>query len=109
SSISAAFTLTKAPKAGSWLKLCRCIGALNRRKFFCDKALRRSRGVPRCRRSVTRNCLNLHLSRGAMLLRPLMVGRSRRTLVVAAGRGGSRDPAHRAFRIVLHRRADGGT
>src|SRR5215207_9495722 len=38
----------------------RCIGALNQRKFFCIKALTRSRGAPRCRHSVAQACLVLH-------------------------------------------------
>src|SRR3954462_5298602 len=49
----------------------RCIGALIERKFFCDKALSRSRGSPRCRHSVTRTCLRLHLLKDARLLHPL--------------------------------------
>src|SRR4051812_21401993 len=54
----------------------RCIGALIERKFFCDKALSRSRGSPRCRHSVTRTCLHLHLLKVARLLPHLMVAPS---------------------------------
>lgn len=32
----------------------RCIGALNQRKFFCNKGLSWRRGAPRCRQSVIR-------------------------------------------------------
>jgi hypothetical protein len=49
----------------------RCIGVLIERKFFCNKALSRSRGSPRCRHSVTRSCLNLHVLKGVRLLRRL--------------------------------------
>ena len=38
----------------------RCIGALNRVNFFCNKVLPDSRGVPRCRQSVAQSHLSLH-------------------------------------------------
>src|SRR4051812_3760249 len=59
----------------------RCIGALIERKFFCDEALSRSRGSPRCRHSVIRTCLRLHLLKVARLLPPLMAGPSPAMLV----------------------------
>jgi len=36
------------------------IGAPNQRKFFCEKDFAMIRGAPRCRQSVTQNCLSLH-------------------------------------------------
>ncbi len=58
----------------------RCIGALNERKFFYDKALSRSRGSPRCRHSVTRTCLRLHLLKAVRSLRPLTAAPSPRVI-----------------------------
>ena len=58
----------------------RCIGALNERKFFCNKALGRRGGAPRCRQSVARSCLSLHaVEDRAGGGRRSMVGRSPRT------------------------------
>jgi hypothetical protein len=71
------YLLAEAGQPGS-LAGNRCIGALNRRKFFCNKDLMPSRGVPRCRRSVTWGGLNLHALKGARLARPAMVGGSPR-------------------------------
>src|SRR5690242_1525326 len=59
----------------------RCIGSLIERKFFCDKALSRSRGSPRCQHSVTRTCLRLHLLKAARSLPRSMVAQSPATPV----------------------------
>ena len=64
--IGARFRLDRARPLAPISHERRCIGALNRRKFFCDKALRRCRGGPRCRRSVARRCSRLHLLRAAL-------------------------------------------
>ena len=41
----------------------KCIGAANQRKVFLRETLTRMAGIPRCRQSVARRCLNLHPSR----------------------------------------------
>src|SRR5690242_21918337 len=70
----------KPDQPGSLTRV-RYIGALIERKFFYDKALSRSRGSPRCRQSVTRTGLRLHLLKAARLLRRSMVAPSPATPV----------------------------
>src|SRR5277367_3862780 len=41
----------------------KCIGAANQRKILLRQSLTRTAGIPRCRQSVARRCLNLQPSR----------------------------------------------
>src|SRR5271168_1263612 len=41
----------------------KCIGAANQRKILLRQSLTRTAGIPRCRQSVARRCLNLHPSK----------------------------------------------
>jgi hypothetical protein len=50
----------------------KCIGAANQRKVFLRETLTRTAGIPRCRQSVARRCLNLHPSRTGKWLRVSM-------------------------------------
>ena len=46
----------------------RCIGALNRRKSFCQNDLMLFRGVPRCRQSVAATCSVMKSSKGRQVV-----------------------------------------
>src|SRR5207248_2925945 len=52
--------------ACAYVTLSRRTEASKRRRFFCNKAFQRSRGVPRCRQGVARCYLNLHRSKAAV-------------------------------------------
>src|SRR3954469_11480741 len=49
----------------TYLTNSRCIGALIGRKFFCNKDLTVSRGIPRCLQTVSQLCSTLHPSKAA--------------------------------------------